>query len=79
MSRFDYVKYDVDSQRNQEHAKVLCDDLRACIETNLKPGRAASIALTKLEECYMWVGKQIRDDQIARNGTAESQEQRTNS
>lgn len=76
MSRFDYVRYDEESQRNQEHAKLLCDNVRAAIETNLKPGRAASLALTKLEECYMWIGKAIRDDQIARNGSAPLQEER---
>lgn len=79
MSRFDYVKYDEESQRNQEQAKLLCDNVRAAIETNLKPGRASSLALTKIEECYMWIGKQIRDDQIARNGSAELQECRANS
>lgn len=78
MSRFDYVKYDEEAQRHQDHAKQLCDDLRAAIETNLKPGRASSLALTKLEECYMWIGKQIRDDQIARNGSAPLMEERKN-
>lgn len=77
--RFDYVKYDEESLRNQEVAKRVCDDVRACIETNLKPGRAASLAMTKLEEVYMWIGKQIRDDQIARSGSAPLQEERSNS
>lgn len=27
-----------------------------------------SLAITKLEECYMWIGKAIRDEQIARGG-----------
>lgn len=75
-NRFDYVKYDDKSQRDQDHAKLLCDNVRAAIETNCQPGRAASLALTKLEECYMWIGKAIRDDQIKRNGSAELQEER---
>lgn len=79
MSRFDYVKYDEESIRHQEHAKLMCDNVRACIETNLKPGRASALAMTKLEEVYMWIGKQIRDDQIARNGSAPLQEERVNS
>ena len=79
MGRFDYIAYDEEAQRHQEHAKKICDDLRAHIETNLKPGRASSLAMTKLEECYMWVGKQIRDDQIARRGSAPLQEGRVNS
>lgn len=78
MSRFDYVKYDEESVRHQDQAKRQHDDIRAFIETNLKPGRAASLAMTKLEECYMWVGKAIRDDQIARNGSALLQEERKN-
>lgn len=78
MSRFHYVKYDEESIRHQNHAEKLCDDLRAHLETNLRPGRANSLAMTKLEECYMWIGKQIRDDQIARNGSAPRQEERKN-
>ncbi len=34
--------------------------------------------MTKLEEAYMCVGKAIRDDQIARNGSAPLQEARGN-
>ena len=46
---------------------------------NLLPeGRAKSLALTKLEECYMWIGKAIRDAQMKRNGGAELQEERKN-
>lgn len=41
--------------------------------------RAKALALTKLEEVYMWIGKAIRDDQIERNGSAELQEERNNS
>lgn len=78
MSRFDYVRYDEESQRHQNDAKQRCDDVRAFIETNLKPGRASSLAMTKLEEVYMWIGKQIRDDQIARNGLAPLMEERKN-
>lgn len=74
--RFDYVKYDDESMRNQDQAKLLCDNVRACIETNLKPGRASALAMTKLEEVYMWIGKAIRDDQIARNKSAELLEER---
>jgi len=36
--------------------------------------RAKALAITKLEEVYMWIGKAIRDDQIKRNGSAELQE-----
>lgn len=50
---------------------ALADKLDAMPHT-----RATSLALTKLEEAYMWIGKALRDDQIARNGSAELMEQR---
>lgn len=77
MSRFDYVKYDAKAQHEQNTAKEICQVLEAHINT-LAAGRATSLALTKLEEVYMWVGKAIRDEQIKRNGSAELQEERNN-
>lgn len=77
-SRFDYVKYDEFAQRGQEKAKILCTHLEQSIE-NLPSGRAKALALTKLEEVYMWIGKALRDDQIQRNGTAPLQEERKDS
>lgn len=77
MSRFDYVKYDEDSENPQLEAKTDFIAIAEKIE-NLGPSRAASLALTKLEEAYMWVGKAIRDNQIARSGSATLQEERKN-
>ncbi len=77
-SRFDYVAYDEYAQKGQELAKILCQKLESSIE-NLPTGRAKSLALTRLEETYMWIGKAIRDDQISRNGSAPLQESRNNS
>jgi hypothetical protein len=76
--RFDYVAYD-DAARSQQAAlKNYCECLEASIETQLPgPGRAKSLALTKLEECYAWLGKEIRDRQVAKRG-AELQEGRSN-
>jgi len=76
VSRFDYVAYDpiaVDKQRAAKHYSQL---LESCIMSNLPKGRARSLALTKLEEVYMWIGKAIRDDQVARKGSAPLQEER---
>lgn len=75
MSRFDYVKYDERSIGDQSLAKDTCERLERLIDT-FPNGRSKSIALTKLEETYMWTGKMIRDEQISRNGTAEPQEER---
>lgn len=72
--RFDYIKYDELSQVQQIEAKDMCLDLEYWIEVNLK-GRPASIALTKLEEVYAWIGKGIRDLQVSerRNDTPEEE------
>lgn len=85
-SRFDYVAYDEASQADQAEAKELVSRLEAFIDSlgtdDITPtprkacSRAKALALTKLEEVYMWVGKAIRDDQIERNGSAELQERR---
>lgn len=79
MSRFDYVKYDGHADVAQAAFKNAVGSMEGLIEYNLKSPRAKALALTKLEECYMWIGKAIRDDQIARNGSAELQEERSNS
>lgn len=78
VSRFDYVKYDEQSIQDQMFVKQVCEKLADMIEAQ-GPGRATALALTKLEECYTWLGKAIRDNQIKRNGEAQLQEERTNS
>ena len=66
MSRFDYVKYDEEATRQQENFKTVVVGLEHMINEFIGKGRASSLAITKLEECYMWIGKQIRDDQVGR-------------
>ena len=78
MSRFDYVKYDEKAIVYQDNFKQLVSNLEYMIDGNLKSPRAKALAITKLEEVYMWIGKAIRDDQIERNGSAELQEERKN-
>lgn len=77
MSRFDYVKYDAQAELSQTELKAGIANVEALVERHL-PGqsRAKALILTKLEEAYMWMGKAIRDDQIARNGSAPLQEER---
>lgn len=67
--RFDYVRYDDKSISQQEVFKAACVRLEQEIDARLEPGRCKSLALTKLEEVYMWIGKSLRDEQIAREGT----------
>lgn len=75
MSRFDYVKYDLDNQQAQHVFKITFETIAECLEA-MPPSREVSLALTKLEESYMWIGKALRDDQIKRNGSAPLQEER---
>lgn len=78
MSRFDYVAYDAEAVEQQNAAKKKCQELETIIVMNTSLGRAQSLALTSLEEAYMWIGKAIRDAQIERNGSAPLQEGRNN-
>lgn len=78
--RFDYVKYDDEAVEKQARAKAAVENLEEVIEhTMIGCSRAKALALTKLEEVYMWIGKGMRDDQIMRNGSAPLQEERINS
>lgn len=80
MNRFSYVKYDYAAIATQNEFKAEFEKLEDMLNhlSSFTPSRPISLALTKLEEAYMWVGKAIRDDQIARNGKAEEQPERTN-
>ena len=68
MSRFDFIEYDDISIQQQVNFKdqftKIVNDIEAISTGNQ---RASLIALVKLEECYMWVGKAIRDNQVIRN------------
>lgn len=75
--RFDYVKYDDTATAQQAIAKTAVITHENVIEQNVKCGRSKAIAITKLEECYAWIGKGIRNDQLERNDTADLEEQRS--
>lgn len=109
-SRFDYVKYDDESQAKQARMKATAQNVEAAIRNLMAAidayddqilldfrddqspeierardklfdilGDNGDQSLIDLEKSYMWVGKRIRDEQIQRNGSAELQEERTNS
>jgi len=78
MNRFDYIKYDEKSVETQKALKEVFTLIERNIDLELKDSRAKLLALTKLEESYMWCGKAIRDDQLIRNGQIELQEERNN-
>lgn len=80
VSRFDYIKYDETAMRDQAEAKKAVQLVERTIEM-IYPGVGStpkSKALQHLEECYMWIGKMIRDDQIDGNRKSELQEERNN-
>jgi len=69
INRFDFIEYDDLSREQQLNFKnqfiKIANDIEAISTGN---ERSSLIALVKLEECYMWVGKAIRDNQIIRKG-----------
>ncbi len=75
--RFNYVKYDHLATVQQEKAKEVVEQLEELIVLGKKETRAQQNALNKLEECYMWIGKMIRDEQIKRNSQTEHVPERT--
>lgn len=65
MRPFDYVKYDDEAAKTQAVFKNRFEALYEMMD-GLPSGRSKSLAQTKLEEAYMWLGKAIRDDQLVR-------------
>jgi hypothetical protein len=61
---FDYVEFNPHIDLMQQDIKQVCICLEREIFENLKPSRERSIALTKLEELFMWIGKACRHDQL---------------
>lgn len=78
--RFNYVRYDEKSIKQQEKAKELCEQLEAHIDSlkvTSNGSRPISLALTALEETYMWIGKAIRDNQVERGSMVDHVPERT--
>jgi hypothetical protein len=78
-SKFDYIAYDEEAKAHQAQLKLLVAAVEDKLHT-LANTRYISLALTSLEECYMWAGKATRDDQLVRNNYEFSlEEERSNS
>lgn len=67
-SRFSYVKYDQKSSDLQQALKKKFEEIEEICNSHLKPSREQALILTNLEVAYMWTGKAIRNDQVARTG-----------
>ena len=64
------VKYDEQAVAAQNEFKRRFEELEAlAAKLNYAP-RPVALVMTKLDEAYMWIGKAIRDDQIARERAA---------
>jgi hypothetical protein len=74
--RFSYVKYDDQSTMLQNEFKDYFEDLEELAE-ELEDSRAKNLFLTYLEIAYMWSGKAIRDEQIARGVLPDDVPERT--
>jgi len=60
--RFAFVKFDDAHLEHQRMVREHTESLEELV-SSLGPSRSVSVALTKLEEFYMWVGKALRDHQ----------------
>lgn len=76
--RFSYVAYDFTAAAKQKTFRDAFEALEQTVETTLVAGRAKALVLTALEEAYMWVGKSIRDEQVARTGAVDEAPARGN-
>lgn len=68
-TRLDYVTWDEISEKNQQQVKKQYQAIEAFIEETLQNSREKTLALIKLEESWMWVGKSIKVDQQKRTQT----------
>lgn len=66
--RFSHVTFDEQSNALRQKLRDLFESIEHLV-TLMPNTRASQLALTKLEEAYMWAGKGVRDGQIARTGT----------
>jgi len=71
MNRFESLRFDSHHEGLANRASMLAQEVERFI-SELKPGRSSAMAVTKLEECHVWMGKAIRDDQIALSNTADT-------
>ncbi len=58
-TRFVYVEWDEKAQARSDAGQELAKLMEEHIQS-LPPSREASLAMTKLEECFMWMGKAVK-------------------
>jgi hypothetical protein len=71
--RFDYVNFSESSMTASNEMRDLMTRLERAISDRLpQDARSTSLALTKLEEAWMWIGKSIRDQQESSTSSSSS-------
>lgn len=63
--RFDFVKFDDKTAKKQADFKAVLTFVGGELES-MRPSTSRDLALVKLEEAYMWIGKALRDEQLNR-------------
>lgn len=73
MTKFDHEVFDEVSQDHAKTLKILTENLDGAIRGIHQGGqtRYTSLALTSLEEMFMWTGKAIREAQMMRQNAAD--------
>lgn len=76
MNRFNYIKYDKEHEEIQKQVKEKVQEIEKIIDklqyndhfqfsaTMVSKVENCRNAMKALEECYMWIGKILRDDQM---------------
>lgn len=74
--RFSYIKFNETSTIICESAKAHVEELEQIVAL-LGDNRETALAMTKLEEAFMWIGKAIRNRQVQTFGESSHIPERT--
>ena len=57
-----FKSQEFNEQQNDAHLQLtaMCEELENMMSLTIADSREKSIALTKLEECHLWIGKALR-------------------
>lgn len=72
MRRFDYVRYDEETQKTSMYIRDQILEVEKSI-LELGQSREASLAITKLEECYMWIGKHLKNKVLEKDASVDNE------
>ncbi len=76
MSRFDGIAFNEQSKTWSSELKKSFEKLEEQIDNYLLDSRSKSVAITHLEDAFMWINKAIKDQQIKSEGDPALQQER---